>query len=220
MHAKAPGRCSDTELRSELKNLGCDAGPITHTTRGLYLEKLKRLRSTTATGTASCTSASAAVTKQLQTCKKAQVDLQTAQVPRTPKSPSGSPPPTGRPNPLTLSPPPSPLPPLPLSPSSVVTSQLLHSLDSNSHLASDTAFIFPEGNVFLASRAILSTQCPKMTPLLYCREGVCVCVCVRMFVYVYVCSSNTRPFPNYMPKLMGSTLPPPPPPHRPLCREC
>lgn len=40
--ARAEG---DEELRSQLKKFGFRAGPITDTTRGLYLEKLKKLNS-------------------------------------------------------------------------------------------------------------------------------------------------------------------------------
>lgn len=62
--------------------------------------------------------------------------------------------------------------PLPSLHPLVVISQLLQSLNSTSHLASDTAFLFPDGDVFLASRAILSTQCCDLNLLLYNREGV------------------------------------------------
>lgn len=60
----------------------------------------------------------------------------------------------------------------PLSSSSPeVVDRQLASLNSPSHLASDTVFMFPNGEVFLASRAILSIQCNEMTPVLYSREG-------------------------------------------------
>ena len=55
-----------------------------------------------------------------------------------------------------------------LPPSSFIVSRLLSSLNNVSHLASDTAFLFPDrGALFLASRAVLSTQCCEMIPLLY-----------------------------------------------------
>lgn len=60
-------------------------------------------------------------------------------------------------------------PPRPFS--AVVVDRQLASLNSPSHLASDTVFIFPDGEVFLASRAVLAIQCSELTPLLYSREG-------------------------------------------------
>ena len=72
--------------------------------------------------------------------------------------------------PLPSSPPLSPLPSPSHSPP--VIASLLYSLNNVSHLASDTAFLFPDGDVFLASRAVLSTQCSEMIPLLYSREGI------------------------------------------------
>ena len=56
-------------------------------------------------------------------------------------------------------------------PSSFVVSCLLSSLNKVSHLASDTAFLFPDGGArFLASRAVLSTPCCARSPLLYTEE--------------------------------------------------
>lgn len=55
--------------------------------------------------------------------------------------------------------------------SAVVVDRQLASLNSSAHLASDTVFIFPDGEVFLASRAVLAIQCSELTPLLYSREG-------------------------------------------------
>lgn len=176
MQAKASGGYSDAELRSELKKLGHDAGPITDTTRGLYLEKLKRLRSTTASASTNGSTSSSAGIQPLQTAGR----KKTGQTPRLAKSPDENPTSPLTTGPPSLSPPlpsslpsppfPSSLPSPPLSPSSVVISQLLQSLDNCSSPASDTAFIFPEGDVFLASRAILATQCREMIPLLYSRE--------------------------------------------------
>lgn len=51
-------------------------------------------------------------------------------------------------------------------------SQLLLSFNNPSHVASDTAFLFPDGEVLLTSRSILATQCSKMIPILYTSEGM------------------------------------------------
>ena len=48
---------------------------------------------------------------------------------------------------------------------------LLQSFDNCSHVGSDTAFLFPSGEVILASRAILSSQCNNLTPVLYNMQG-------------------------------------------------
>ena len=52
-----------------------------------------------------------------------------------------------------------------------VLAGLLQSFDNPNHIASDTAFLFPDGEVLLASRSILATQCNKMIPMLYSSEG-------------------------------------------------
>lgn len=151
---------SDNELRSALKKLGFMPGPITDSTRGLYLEKLKQLKTSTAPGrnsSATKTPLSQSITPPAAAARR-KVSTPTS---RDPGSSTCK---------LTPSFPSPPLP-LPHSNSSLVITQLLHSLNNSSHLASDTAFLFPDGDVFLASRAVLSTQCSEMTPLLYSREG-------------------------------------------------
>ena len=47
---------------------------------------------------------------------------------------------------------------------------LLRSLDL-SHVAMDTVFLFSDGELLGASRAVMATQCPAMVPLLYNKEG-------------------------------------------------
>ena len=52
-----------------------------------------------------------------------------------------------------------------------VVGGLLHSFNNWQHVANDTAFLFPNGDVIVASRGILATQCSKMIPILYNAEG-------------------------------------------------
>lgn len=149
---------SDEELRKRLVQLGFSPGPITDGTRGLYLNKLKTL-----SGQGGTT------------------------IPRSSPNPKPSPPSPpgtrGRMPPRPATPPPpdnNPTPPAqnggvvcaatPLAKAQVVVGQLLSSLNSPAHLASDTALLFPGGEVLLASRGIMAVRCPEMTPLLYSRE--------------------------------------------------
>lgn len=46
------------------------------------------------------------------------------------------------------------------------------SFDNCSHIASDTAFLFPGGEVIVASRAVLAAQCSNLIPILYNNEGI------------------------------------------------
>ena len=57
------------------------------------------------------------------------------------------------------------------------------SFDNLSHVANDTAFLFPSGEVMVASRAVLTSQCSKMTSILYKNEGG-VIADVRTYAHV------------------------------------
>ena len=180
--AKASGSpVGDDELRSELKRLGFEAGPITDTTRQIYTDKLKQLKTKTKTSDSPPLLKPAQSPVSLR--DKPQLGSQTQSVATccssggvsttTIKSVSRE---TGTQHSSSSTTPPSslPLPQHPLSSpaSNSVVSQLLQSLNNGGHLASDTAFLFPGGEVFLASRSILSTQCLDLLPILYNREGV------------------------------------------------
>ena len=168
----------DDELRSELKRLGFEAGPITDTTRQIYTGKLKQLKTKTKTSDSPPLLKPAQSPVSLK--DKPQLGSQTQSVATccssggvsttTKKSVSRE---TGTQHSSSSTTQPSslPLPQPPLSSNSVI-SQLLQSLNNGGHLASDTAFLFPSGEVFLASRSILSTQCLDLLPILYNREGV------------------------------------------------
>jgi hypothetical protein len=180
--AKASGSpVGDDELRSELKRLGFEAGPITDTTRQIYTDKLKQLKTKTSDSPPLLKPAQSPVSLR----DKPQLGSQTQSVATccssggvsttTIKSVSRE---TGTQHSSSSTTPPSslPLPQHPLSSpaSNSVVSQLLQSLNNGGHLASDTAFLFPGGEVFLASRSILSTQCLDLLPILYNREDVFV----------------------------------------------
>ena len=53
---------------------------------------------------------------------------------------------------------------------------MLQSFDNCNHVACDTAFLFPSGEVIVASRAVLATQCSSLTPTLYNTEGTTLVV--------------------------------------------
>ena len=157
--AKYPGLLDDRQLCSELRKLGFEAGPITDTTRPVYLKTLKKLRSRNANS----------VDSGPLSRRPSQIPSSTGQhqaLNTPPTSPLATETPPLTPvvsRDTTLAPPTLPS----------VVSQLLVSLDNGGHLACDTAFLFPSGDVFLASRAVLATQCPDLIPALYNREGVC-----------------------------------------------
>lgn len=55
-----------------------------------------------------------------------------------------------------------------------VVEQILLSFNKPCHLANDTVFIFQSGHMLFASRSILAIQCPKISPLLFLKEGTSV----------------------------------------------
>ena len=173
--AKASGSpVGDEALRSELKRLGFEAGPITESTRRIYTQKLKQLKTKTSDSHPQLKPAKSPVSLSY----KQALGGETSSVITTSCSSGGggsstasretvaSPPAPVRPS--SLPPPPS------YSSSNSVISQLLQSLNNVGHLASDTAFLFPGGEVFLASRAVLAIQCHDLLPILYNREGLSI----------------------------------------------
>ena len=151
----------DEELRTELKKLGFEAGPITDTTRRVYSDKLKQLKTKTSKKPAhSSDRLTESETPPVETrcCEISSESAKTttAFVSRETDPPSSLP---------------LPRPPVSSTSTDSVVSGLLQTLNNSSHLASDTAFLFPDGGIFLASRAILSTQCHNLLPILYNREG-------------------------------------------------
>ena len=52
-----------------------------------------------------------------------------------------------------------------------MVSNLLGVLADSSHPANDTALVFRDNSVLLVSRAVLSSQCSRLIPLLYSSEG-------------------------------------------------
>lgn len=73
---------SDEELRTQLEKFGVRAGPITDTTRELYLGKLKKLTTSKTSETAATKSGTGSNKPQFQT-------VTPPSSPRTPKQPSG-----------------------------------------------------------------------------------------------------------------------------------
>lgn len=206
----------DGELRSELKRLGFDPGPIMESTRWIYENKLKKLQSEKTGRECRARNSTDGVIKNSRqqrdnsSCSpvpsRSGPPLPAAgsttrsrenehpsissggsdqfSLPLTPTSPSPSPRPS-RPPPATVSIPPCPS----------VVSNLLLSLNSV-HIASDTVFLFPAGDVFLASRSILATQCQALIPLLYNREGLltvsCDSLCFSCEPLCSVCVNNNK----------------------------
>lgn len=71
------------------------------------------------------------------------------------------------------------------------------SFNKAAHLANDTVFIFPSGQLLFASRSILSVQCPRITPLLYSKEGESVLITLTMRFDVVIHSFIPRRIPCY-----------------------
>lgn len=58
------------------------------------------------------------------------------------------------------------------SPANVsVVHKLLATFNNSSHPTNDTVIVFQDGQLLFLSRAILTSQCLKMTPFLYNSEG-------------------------------------------------
>ena len=66
------------------------------------------------------------------------------------------------------------------------------SFNKPSHLANDTAFIFPSGQQLFASRAILAIQCPRVTQFLYSKEGI---IQNSMYAFAFFIMIFTDRFP-------------------------
>lgn len=157
-------RVSDAELRKRLERHGYHPGPITETTRELYLTKLRSLEETD------------------DGARRSGPERPEATPPPEPEDQSHLPtdalgisPPTHTPNNaqgiyiiicshcVMLS---------VCRSSLAVVDLLVSSLNDPAHVASDTVFMFHSGEVLLASRAVLATQCNELIPLLYSREGL------------------------------------------------
>jgi hypothetical protein len=176
----------DLELARKLREMGVDVGPITSTTRDVYKRKYHSML--------------ALKGSPHSTPPRTRPPTTTPPPNRTTSPPSRTTPPLQKPSkpaplPSTPAPPPAehPAPPLTvlaagehdqswLAPPycqliimfntlDTVVKGLLYSFNNWQHIANDTAFLFPNGEVIVASRAILATQCSKMIPILYNTEG-------------------------------------------------
>lgn len=146
---------SDSELFQRLQKLGVDVGPITSTTRAIYMRKYKTL-------TAKQPSKPPPLDKQPQQPQKPLKSPQTEKKQDKTITTTTATPPTTPPPPVTSAPP--PLLKLP------VVNRLLASFNNPNHVASDTVFLFPSGELLLASRSILASQCSNLITMLYNTE--------------------------------------------------
>lgn len=171
---------SDPELFKRLQALGVDVGPINDATRDVYLRKYLSLSAQSPVqANQELDHESSPTTPPVQQSNQKQNGGQKILRPTTPPIPRS----------------PHATPPIPHRSNSTCTDgkllcttdslnlinfvgsgeavmmQLLLSFDNPNHVASDTAFLFPDGEVLLASRSILATQCNKMIPMLYNYEG-------------------------------------------------
>lgn len=159
---------SDSELSQKLRGMGVDVGPITNTTRDLYIRKYKSL------STQSRSPDQASIKPQPQQSSPVHVQQyhhwhqdqeNTNKVVRPITPPQQAPPPAVPSSGC------DPTASIACATTSAVVEQLLLSFDNPGHVASDTAFLFPSGEVILASRSVLAAQCSNMVPVLYNSEG-------------------------------------------------
>lgn len=167
---------SDPELARRLQALGLAVGPINDSTRDVYIRKYKGLIQNKHPAPVSPRAAVSThpPAPPVPPCKPPPADRKPHE-----KSPLSTPPPDGGEQPCAAV---------------AVVELLLMSFDNLSHIANDTAFLFPSGEVIVASRAILASQCSKMVPLLYNNEGsaiactcnihACTCTCTCLHNYV------------------------------------
>lgn len=180
---------SDPELARKLRELGLEVGPINDSTRDVYIRKYKGLIQS---------KHHAPVSPRIHPPVSPWVRPYPPVSPRThpPVSPVSTHPPGPTTPPADINPhSKSPLlttPPDQPSGAGAVVELLLMSFDNLSHVANDTAFLFPSGEVIVASRAILTSQCSKMAPMLYKNQGsaiahVCTLSACDFTAHVHVC---------------------------------
>ena len=167
---------TDDQLRLALKQKGVEVGPITDSTREVYLRKWRQLLKESNTANSR---------DSLRPQEKSERDSKTAEdeekdgeavthKPALPLLPS-----TGfvmvsrlRTNVYNLT-------------RAVGVVALLDAQFNNPlHVASDTAFLFPQGHVIFVSRAVLAITCDTLSPLLYNQEGIYQYFNVIVFVCV------------------------------------
>jgi len=136
---------NDSELAQKLRDFGVDVGPITNTTREVYYKKYRSL-------VAKFGSPNQSSEQQSSRCFNHPAQVGEGAAPLAQEAPPPS---------VNFA-----------AGAEAVVEQLLHSFDNPTHLSSDTAFVFPGGEVIMASRSVLASQCTEMAPMLFNTEGI------------------------------------------------
>lgn len=172
------GKIGDSELRKRLTTLGHTPGPITDSTRALYLRKLESLSKKRPANEASSPAPTPASSDLSRRASENEDDNPTIPPPSSAGEQSlvltsGVTDPLSRCGEDTI---------MYMytarydyyfvSGPSLVVGNLLRRLGDPAHPANDTSLVFSDGSVLSVSRAILSSQCPRLIPFLHNLEGL------------------------------------------------